>query len=78
MSGGAGKIYQYAVAAVDRYGNEGAMSETAVDRPDSTAKRDMEEKRAEATDIGNVIREALDKIIEQIDKALDEAKVVKA
>ena len=53
-------------------------SSTAVDRPDSTAKRDMEEKRAEATDIGNVIREALDKIIEQIDKALDEAKVVKA
>ena len=53
-------------------------SSTAVDRPDSTAKRDMEEKRAEATDIGNVIREALDKIIEQIDKALDEAKIVKA
>lgn len=53
-------------------------SSTSVDRPDSTAKRDKAEKVAEATDIGNVIREALDKIIEQIDKALDEAKVVKA
>ena len=53
-------------------------SSTSVDRPDSTAKREKAEKKAEATDIGNVIREALDKIIEQIDKALDEAKVVKA
>ena len=53
-------------------------SSTAVDRPDSEEKRSKEEQKAAATDIGNVIREALDRIDEQIARALDEANVVKA
>ena len=44
----------------------------------SNAERVEADKKAEATDIGNVIRDALDKIDEQINKTLDEAQVVKA
>ncbi|MBP5167543.1 MAG: fibronectin type III domain-containing protein, partial [Oscillospiraceae bacterium] len=33
MTGGVGNIYTYAIAAVDRYGNEGVLSESSVDRP---------------------------------------------
>ncbi|MBR3640440.1 MAG: fibronectin type III domain-containing protein, partial [Oscillibacter sp.] len=34
ISGDAGRIYTYTVAAVDRYGSEGAHSETTVNRPE--------------------------------------------
>lgn len=45
---------------------------------ESNADRVKEEKKEVATDIANVIKESLDKIDDQISKALDEANVVKA
>ena len=64
-----------AVSKELRVAAKAEASSFGVDRPDSGAERNEAEKKAEATNIGNVIRESLDKITEQIYKLLDEAQM---
>ena len=56
-------------------GDRASSSSFADDGAESDADRVKQGKKAEATDIGNVIRESLDKIDEQIRKALDESQM---
>ena len=60
--------------------NDKATSSSSVDElsNDSNAERVKQAEKEEATDIGNLIRDALDKIDDQMRKTLDEAQVVKA
>ena len=56
--------------------NEKTSSPPSVDDgAESNAERVKQEKKAEETDIGNVIRESLDKIDAQIRKVLDESQM---
>ena len=56
--------------------NEKTSSPPSVDDgAESNADRVKQEKKAEETDIGNVIRESLDKIDAQIRKVLDESQM---
>ena len=58
--------------------NEKTSSPPSVDDgAESNAERVKQEKKAEETDIGNVIRESLDKIDAQIRKVLDESQMKK-
>ena len=56
-------------------GDRASSPSFADDGAESDADRVKQGKKAEATDIGNVIRESLDKIDEQIRKALDESQM---
>ena len=58
---------------------QSSSASTADATAESNADRVKEDKKAAAVDIGNVIRDALDKIDDQISQVLDEAKeLVKA
>lgn len=55
--------------------SETASSSSVDDEAESNADRVKQDKKEEETDIGNVIREALDKIDDQIRKLLDESQM---
>ncbi|MBP5285879.1 MAG: hypothetical protein ILO34_07235 [Kiritimatiellae bacterium] len=65
-------------AAMRIAAGENAPSQAPAGRAESDADRAKEEVKAQATDVANIISEALDKIDAQILAALDEAQVVKA
>ena len=56
-------------------GDKPPSSSTTECADESNADRVKEDKKEATTDIGNVIREALDKIEDQIKKVLDEAQM---
>lgn len=71
-------IAESTLSAVTKELSNAANIEAAssgVERPESEADREKAAKKAEANNIGNVIRESLDKITEQIYKRLDEAQM---